>query len=1161
MTKIGNFFAGLWSDESGGSSLGRLGLGILGAGIGFLVGGPFGAAAFGAQLGFLGGSLVGNILFPQDLPDIVGARLDPNKTMTSQYGAPIPIGFGQFVTGSVISYYPGFVEHEITEEVGGKGAPTQTITTYTYTGSFRTNFCEGPADAILKIWANRVLIYDATNTTDPIIDLARLQDAPGANAIRLYLGTETQLPDPTEQADKGIDATPAYRGIVGAFFQNYPLDDSGGVPPQITALIATKATEILPLTTLANAGGESAWEWQPGKQSFLTSPTLRISNANQSILKKDGFGGSEPNFPCVDSDGNFYRVRDGFGDPEQKGMRVTKVSGETLNQLLESEQVRDPFTDEFLLGSLNWINGRVFGGIKLPDGSLRGEMLYVQRATVGANAQTAVFSLDNLNERGGGIINLTNPLKHIPSLTVDGERLLWTVTTLANGVDTELSRISPGSGAVVETFTILGDTFDHVTYDQVTNSLILGNGDTPTMVRWGLDSHAIDDRNDGFPYITTEKNDSVFWNGPNADGRMYIQTQATNGNFKEFNVHTMTFEPRTWSPFNDWGLPSNQIHRGMMDEGRNAMMKREDTSLEIHWLYFDRKVGDPVTVKEIVDAIALRIGLKLSQFVTSNLTQTLVGYLLSQRIAANAALDPLRRFFFFNPISEDFQVKFPLLGTAPVATIPEDDLAAGDDGDVRVEVDKLAEELISEIELPEVLELESAGISRDFQPQIQVAKWPRTTTNSLRKRFLSFPGTFLTDIDAAQRLEALLFQIWNKRRPVTIRTSQKWLRLSPADVIIVQVDGLSHKVILGQIDQGANNVLEMRGSADDPTDLVSGATGFSGAIPAQTISNTAPSQFFILDISLLRDQDDGFGVYIGGAPFGNSPTWAGEEILRSVDGSAFSPFAFISGSRSVDHGFTVSIPGDADPDIWDRDTTIDIIMSRGTLPSTTEALALDGANIILVGNELLCYVTSVDNGDNSFTVSTLLRGRRGTEGEIANHVAEERVVVISTDTLVRKGMSLSDQGDAFFYKGVTRGGRLLEALRKIRTVFGKSQWTWAPVHIKGSITTNDWSMSWTWRNRINGRWRDLLGLRTPGTFDYEVDVLAAPGGAVLATYTSTASANGSVVTGASHQFFYDEADQIVDFGSAQTTLTVKVYPISLGGVGRGYPTEKTLIGG
>ncbi len=177
------------------------------------------------------------------------------------------------------------------------------------------------------------------------------------------------------------------------------------------------------------------------------------------------------------------------------------------------------------------------------------------------------------------------------------------------------------------------------------------------------------------------------------------------------------------------------------------------------------------------------------------------------------------------------------------------------------------------------------------------------------------------------------------------------------------------------------------------------------------------------------------------------------------------------------------------------------------------------------------------------------------------HVAEERVVVVDEATFVRKPMSLSiDQGVAYFYKGVTRGGQFNDAIRKVFTMFGKSQWSWSPVHIKGSITAQDWNLSWEWRNRINGRWRDLVAMNQPQSLQYEVDVLSGPGGTVLQTYTSTATANGSV-TGAAGTFFYDDADQTIDFGSPQTTATFKLYPISLAGVGRGYPREVTLVGG
>ncbi len=1152
--KAFNVLQDVWADESGGSSVGRLAIGLAGAGAGFLIGGPLGAAAFGTQAGFLGGTLLGNIIFPQTLPDIVGSRLDPNKLMVSAYGTPIPIGFGQFVVGGIVAYYPGFKETEIVDEQGAKGGPTQTTRSFTYTGDFRVNLCEGPAEAILKIWANRVLIYDATTVGEPIIDLARLQRAPGVNAIRLYLGDETQLPDPTEQADKGVNATPAYRGIVGIFFQNYPLDDSGGSPPQITALVAMKATEALSTTTTTNTGdGGSTWDWQYGMNSWLSGSVDRIDNTTRTMVRTNVNVNGDQLFPCADRSGNFWSI--------SRGRNFLKFDGITLQQIGPTVSWLNPFTGGGIGDdSLHWEDGIVFGGYLTPEGLWLGEKLFFAQQWFGGSQPIVVVNLDTWDQDGfGGVMNTYIQVDEIePTLVVDNERFCWFISS--NGSISTLSRVNPGDGTVIETHA-LDTEYGDITFDEVTNSIICIRASSH-MMRWSVDSNLEEARlNFGVENpVTDGKNLTTYRAGTTMDGRIFIQTGASLGQTTEFNVHGDMSQGRSYSMSGDFGLPSSTTHRGFFDETRNAIIKRHDISGDIFYLYISRNAGDPITVKEIVDFICLRIGLKASQFDTTNLTQTLIGYLIASRVLANQAIDPLRRFFFFNPISEDFKIKFPILGTSVVATIPEDDLAAGDDGDIRVEVDKLVEQIISEIELPEVLEMESSAENRDFQPQVQRAKRPRSTTNSKRRRLLSFPGTFLTDIDAAQRLETLLYQIWAKRRPVTIRTSQKWLKLSPADVIKVEADGLSHQIILGQIDQGANNVLEMSGSGDDPTTLISVAIAADHAVDEQFITNTAPSQFFILDISLLRDQDDGAGVYVAGAPFSDG-AFQGEEILRSSDGNDYSPFAYIPASRDVDYGFATSALADGERDMWDRVTTLTVQMIHGALPSTTEALVLDGAGLLLVGKELLCYATSVDNGSNSYTVSTLLRGRGGTESEMASHVSGEDVIVISADTLIRKTMDLSDQGDAFFYKGITRGGSLVEAVRKQRSVDFRSQWTWAPTRISGSISANDWTVNWNWRNRINGRWRDLIGIASPGSFDYEVDILSGPGGSVLATYTTTASANGSIVTAASHQFFYDNADQVVDFGSEQTTVTFKIYPISLGGIGRGFPAEVTLVGG
>jgi len=807
LLRLWDFLLRLWRDESGfgggGSGIFRLGLGLVGLALGSAVGQP--------QLGLLFGSLLGSFLFPEELPDIEGNRLDPDQVMTSSYGDSIPIGLGQFVVGGTMSFYPGFDEHVIENEVGGKGGSTQTSRSFTYTGNFRVNWCEGPIDAVLKIWANRLLIYDRSSSKEPILDLQRLERAPGSNAIRIYLGEEDQLPDPTEEEIEGFNNVDAYRGIAGGFFQNYPLDDTGGVPPQMTALITTAASEVLPFTRLAGVGTQVAFEWQPGKATFMCGREQRFSSETEQVLAINGpFGITWPQFPCVDSDGNFYEATIGAFEAN-----IIKYDGITLQQILVSKDLRDPADNSKISGGpVIFFFGRVFGGVRTPEGRIVGELLYLQRQNTVDVADSGVFALDQLTSDTGGTVEWATGVNRrkstIPSLVVDSERFLWTLHNDAG--DAILTRFSPGSGQVAETYTVTGVLIDHMAYDQTTNSLILGDA-TDFLMRWSLDTHSETARLSGITYTDPSglKNRSEFWNGPTTDGRLYLQTSPVLDHFRAFNIHTMVQESRLWSPFFDWGQGSgSNIEFGMFDEKRNARIMITGVFPDLWWFYVDRVGPDVITVKQIVDLVGAKVGLTAADMNTSNLTQTLVGYLMGSRREANKWLEPLRQLFFFNPVSEDFIIKFPLLGGTSIATIPEDDLAAGE-GDPRVQVDRLTEELIQEIELPEVLELEYANEKADFQKQIQRVKRPRSTTNSRRQRKMIFPGTFITNSNAKQRLNTFLYQIWTKRRPVVFRTAQKWLRLSPTDVVTVEADGFTQQVVLAETDVGANNVIEFKG--------------------------------------------------------------------------------------------------------------------------------------------------------------------------------------------------------------------------------------------------------------------------------------------------------------------------------------------------------------
>lgn len=182
-------------------------LGTVGSIVGGMVGGPI-----GAQVGWLAGSLLGNLIDP---PKIEGPRRSDLKLQVSEYGKPLPFVWGTGrIAGNVIDQ-TDLQEHK--ETSGGKGGPE--VTKYTYSASFCIALAAAKAygqpaiRGINRIWADGRLIWDDT-TGEPM-------------PCTLYFGTETQDPDPTFEAIRGVGEVPAYRGLAYVVFADYYLTDFG----------------------------------------------------------------------------------------------------------------------------------------------------------------------------------------------------------------------------------------------------------------------------------------------------------------------------------------------------------------------------------------------------------------------------------------------------------------------------------------------------------------------------------------------------------------------------------------------------------------------------------------------------------------------------------------------------------------------------------------------------------------------------------------------------------------------------------------------------------------------------------------------------------------------------------------------------------------------
>ncbi|MFN3315050.1 MAG: hypothetical protein ACK46Q_16535, partial [Hyphomonas sp.] len=97
----------------------------------------------------------------------------------------------------------------------GSGGATQTSVTYSYFASFALSFGEGPAEDVLRIWADGKLIYDKTGASPDV--------AKPDLKFRFHSGTEDQLADPLIETHVGAGRAPAHRGLVTIVFEDLAL--------------------------------------------------------------------------------------------------------------------------------------------------------------------------------------------------------------------------------------------------------------------------------------------------------------------------------------------------------------------------------------------------------------------------------------------------------------------------------------------------------------------------------------------------------------------------------------------------------------------------------------------------------------------------------------------------------------------------------------------------------------------------------------------------------------------------------------------------------------------------------------------------------------------------------------------------------------------------
>ncbi len=204
-------------------------LSAAGAALGGAIGGTvagLSTAVIGRAVGATVGRMIDQRLMSQSVMGagsevIETGRLDRFRLTETGEGAPVATIFGRMRVGGQVIWASDFLESrkKSTQSTGGKGSSSQTeVTTVSYSYSISLAVAVGAGEIadVSRVWADG-------------------KEIPQSNLnMRVYRGTEDQLPDPLIEAVEGAGTVPAYRGTAYVVLEDFALGEYGNRVPQFS---------------------------------------------------------------------------------------------------------------------------------------------------------------------------------------------------------------------------------------------------------------------------------------------------------------------------------------------------------------------------------------------------------------------------------------------------------------------------------------------------------------------------------------------------------------------------------------------------------------------------------------------------------------------------------------------------------------------------------------------------------------------------------------------------------------------------------------------------------------------------------------------------------------------------------------------------------------
>lgn len=407
---------------------------------------------------------------------------------------------------------------------------------------------------------------------------------------------------------------------------------------------------------------------------------------------------------------------------------------------------------------------------------------------------------------------------------------------------------------------------------------------------------------------------------------------------------------------------------------------------------------------------------------------------------------------WFAPAAEGLTARRPTAADREIA-----DAGAGT-GDRQARITRSIETV------PRVLLVAHYDPARDYQTGAQEARRPGA--GQVQER-IELPAA--VSAGAARTIgEGMLARVEAARVRRTVMLDVSAADIAPGAAVTIVGEGGLWRVAAAEL---AAFVTTLELVPMTPATIARGATGgrVLGA-PDLAIGRTVLHAFELppLDGSLASEPR------MVAAAAGTGPGWRRAALLSSLDGVSWRAAGMTAAPAVIG---TVAIPPADGPgtllDLANR-FEVDLLHAGMTLAGADDRALDGGANLAMVGGELLQFGEAVQVGATRWRLGRLLRARRGMT---AAHGAGERFVLLEAEALAPVSVPATSLGGTvrLMASGVGDAGAPAEAIADLS---GVSLAPPAPVHLRVEpLADGGGVLRWTRRSRAGWLWTD--GLDTP----------------------------------------------------------------------------------